>query len=300
MAKTTTALPAGAREAWLGRFAALETFVGTHERLPQPSVLGGPEDTLHTWLQRQRKAAHLRQLPRGLVLLLQSVPGALPVPQPSAQGATVRLPRGTEKAVRDIRDFAAKHGFLPRRSTDSVHERRLNDYLYRHLERSTLDTPEAEARRQALLTVVRAYPTRREALTSDVLDAAERYVDKHGHLPPRSTKDPALERIAGWVMRTSQLLEAGSLDVDAITRARIVALLARPGKKDVEWNANLQKATAFCASHAGRPPTANEDRPLYGWLHRQHKLNRDGQLPPERLEKLRVLPGFGPRVASAA
>lgn len=121
-------------DAWISRFKALRKFVEENKRLPRPDVAGGPEDTLCTWLGRQRQAHLQGQLPPNLQTILRMVPSALPRPKrPPRKNRKSRAKGAVPAAVRDpaarIEDFYAEHERLPRHGGPVPGER----FLYRYL-----------------------------------------------------------------------------------------------------------------------------------------------------------------------
>lgn len=112
-------------EAWISRFKALRDWAAAHGRLPAEDPEGGPEDTLHTWLERQRLAARAGSLDGNMVTILRMVPGTLPAPKNPAKArdksratGTPRLPQGEEgKSGSSVlkRITFSEGGGLPRR-----------------------------------------------------------------------------------------------------------------------------------------------------------------------------------------
>ena len=122
-------------DAWIARFKALREFHDAHERLPRASRHGGPEDTLHTWLERQRAAWVAERLPENLATILKIVPGALTMKIKRARLAEASSAKRPSAKVlpfdrsEGIADFYREHGRLPRQRGSVPGERT----LYKHL-----------------------------------------------------------------------------------------------------------------------------------------------------------------------
>lgn len=126
-------------DAWIARFKALREFHDTHERLPRANRNGGPEDTLHTWLQRQRGIWAADRLPANLATILRMVPGTLTVRikrEMLAEAASAKVPAEAPPVKvlpfdrsESIEEFHREHGRLPRQRGGLQGERA----LYRHL-----------------------------------------------------------------------------------------------------------------------------------------------------------------------
>lgn len=119
-------------DAWLDRFKALRSFYDTRGRLPRSSIEGGPEDTLRTWLDRQRGAWEAGVMPENLEGILRIIPKALPARRKSPaelQKTLVKQNFQDDPAGR-IQAFYAEHGRLPRSNGPEPGERFMYKYLH--------------------------------------------------------------------------------------------------------------------------------------------------------------------------
>lgn len=128
-------------DAWITRFKDFKAFVDAHDRMPEEDLNGGPEDTLHTWLERQRAARANGTLAKGLDAILDSIKGAFTEPAPTVQERLDRvrdldagheLPtvpaKGTGRLER-LEHFAKQHGRLPAFGGTEPDEQNLYGYL---------------------------------------------------------------------------------------------------------------------------------------------------------------------------
>ena len=105
--------------AWIARFKTLRDWVAANGRLPEPDLAGGPEDTLCTWLERQRTAAWEGSLDAGLAAVLATIRGAAP------DRRTPAIP----DRLTALEDFYREHGRLPAYSGKDPIEAKLYQYL---------------------------------------------------------------------------------------------------------------------------------------------------------------------------
>lgn len=125
-------------DAWIARFKALRAWHKTHGSLPQYNAAGGPEDTLRTWLNRQREAIVVGALDENLVKILRMVPGAVAAPdqagissapaEAAAPPAPAGSPRGMPRLQR-LEGFYCEHGRLPKFGAACTEEKSLYRYL---------------------------------------------------------------------------------------------------------------------------------------------------------------------------
>lgn len=124
-------------EAWITRFKALRDWTSQHGRIPKNRLAGGQEDTLRTWLNRQREAVLVGQLDENLVKILKMVPGAVPGPGSAGKKKAVAgqsSPAATDNGRGTVRlqrreDFYLEHGRLPKSSATAPGEEALYAYL---------------------------------------------------------------------------------------------------------------------------------------------------------------------------
>lgn len=128
-------------DAWIARFKDFKAWVDAHGRLPVEDLDGGPEDTLHTWLTRQRAARANGTLASGLDAILDSVKGAFTELAPSVQERLDRVKeleraqgrpapaKPTRNRVDRLESFYAKHGALPSFAGTEPDEQALYHYL---------------------------------------------------------------------------------------------------------------------------------------------------------------------------
>lgn len=114
-------------DAWLDRFKALRSFYDTRGRLPRSNNNGGPEDTMRTWLERQRAAWEAGLLPENLEGILRIIPKSLPARRRPPE-ALKRQTFKDDPAGR-IQAFYAEHGRLPQSRGPEAGERFLYKYL---------------------------------------------------------------------------------------------------------------------------------------------------------------------------
>lgn len=119
-------------DAWLARFKALRAFYDDRERLPRSNVDGGPEDTLRTWLERQRAAWDAGLLPGNLEGILRIIPKALPARRksPAELQKTLMKQNFQDDPAGRIQAFYAEHGRLPRSNGHEPGERFMYKYLH--------------------------------------------------------------------------------------------------------------------------------------------------------------------------
>lgn len=185
-------------DAWIDRFKAYRDFTETHGRLPENNKLGGPEDTLRTWLERQRTAEAAGDLDGSLAAILRSVKGSLDhgPAKPAASPRTVKEPPARQRPAGALRleqfeKFCRTHGRLPRFSGESEEERAMWRYLNNKVR--------FQYRRNSLLP----YELDRLSKIPGVFEAR---VYKKRVPAPAATDTARMLRIKGDLERTEELI----------------------------------------------------------------------------------------------
>lgn len=258
-------------DAWIARFKDFKAFVDTSGRLPEEDLNGGPEDTLHSWLMRQRAARADGTLAKGLDGILDSIKGAFTEPAPSVQERLERIrelepeqgktPVGaTKNRAERLENFYKEHGRLPTFAGTEPDEQTLYRYLnstvrvrYRRGELDPLIV--ARLTRIPDVFTCRAYTRRQsegepDAVSRRAKERARRleelitFCTNHGRLP--RTTEPAPEpALYDYLRRRLRPAYAQGL-LDEVTTKRLLAL---PGVlvKTTRPRARTSKAKALAA-----------------------------------------------------
>lgn len=115
-------------DAWIARFKAFRDWVQENSRLPENSPDGGPEDTLRSWLDRQRNAVSDANLHPNLEAILRTVPGAVPTGMKPKAAEPETFPPGNSR-LDNLELFYRRHGRLPRFSGTASGEKSMYKYL---------------------------------------------------------------------------------------------------------------------------------------------------------------------------
>lgn len=229
-------------DAWIARFKAFKAWVDDNGRLPENDPEGGPEDTLRTWLDRQRTAILNEDLSPNLEGILRSVHGAVPrVPRKKAAPVTDVFPAGNGR-LDNLELFYKRHGRLPRYSGTAPGEKIMYKYLnatvrvrYRRdeLEPEALErlnkipgvfTPRKFTRRDGTADTPKeptARALRMKAVDTRMADLVE-FCTKHSRIPSGygPGQEPSLYNYLRRVVRPAY--KAGTLDEVTVKRLSAV------------------------------------------------------------------------------
>ncbi|CAE8642487.1 unnamed protein product [Polarella glacialis] len=287
---------------WRRRFQAFESFVQSHERLPNKCKTAGQDErTLQVWMRNQlRDFAELSD--EKLDLLINSHPTL--GTQINARLEQLTSHDGAYSLRCDqLAMFLEVHNRLPRQpqfhAKSTAHERCLGGWL--SLQRRAF-AKLVPAQRREFATV---HPTLADALQklanpmSDFqsrCEALHKFIQKNGRLPCVKDKDGS-KQLAQWF-----LYQRGRFAANCVTQdERRVLRHTHPMIADrvdgwqcptFRWQ-NKCQALASYISDFGRPPRcATEDRRerlLYLWLGDQTRMCKAGLLSLDQLDQLKAL-----------
>lgn len=298
---------------WSQKFQEVRDFVKRTGALPRTGSHDQFESTIGKWLRKERQLgrqflvsgkASRSSMNAERVALLETIPGWTWNPPEDSW----------EQQFSAAKAFVEENGRLPQRRGDE--DQSLANWVRRW--RRELNGSK-EHRRSIGLTEDRAVRLKRlfEALPPedpdkewrDSLDEAIRYFDANAEWPRKSSTDPHVARLAGWINTQRNLgktfvKSGGSSSVRGMTQSRYSILDSTPGwvwdARGVSWETSFSECRSFFDVN-GRLPRIRSTDPkelkLARWLAEQRKQARlyvssgasDGRMSEERLLKLESL-----------
>lgn len=239
-------------DAWIARFKDFKVWVDAHEgQMPAEDLNGGPEDTLHAWLKRQRAARADGTLAPTLDAILATVKGAFTAPAPTLQDLLTKAKAAAKEApgaraagntrnssVEQLEAFYAAHGRLPVFRGTEPNEQKLYSYVIGKLRvrhrRGELDPIIAARlnvipgvftgrsyRRREQPAPVSAHAARAKELAARMEDLIA-FCSAHGRLPRKTGPAPEPALYGYMYKRVRPAYRTGHLD--EVTARRLLAL----------------------------------------------------------------------------
>jgi superfamily II DNA or RNA helicase len=265
---------------WLG---LLQRFVERegHTLVPQTYRLDGL--ALGQWVSHQRVKYREARLSNEHVARLETVPGWSWSP----------LVESWEESFARLEQFVEKegHAVVPRSPT--FDDFRLGAWVSTQRRNCKLGILDADRIERLKALPGWSWDAKNEGWERN-FSYLERFVEQEGHARVPSDYELAGFQVGGWVVGQRRAYLKGRLPSDRIER-----LKALPGwiwaSNDSVWEDGFAHLQRFVKrmNHARVPQGSSfDDYPLGGWVATQRRAYRRGQLLPNRIERLKAVPGW--------